>query len=392
MGGGYQPGTAITVTAEFTVGSDMPADPTTVTFNVRQPDGSLLTYLYGDADNVIRTAVGVYKCTLTPAMSGQFRYDAVGTGAVPLSLPGSFVVAESNVDTPAAPPPGPTLGPALSWITGEDVAGCCEVDYGQFSSTLDSVAIEASMALFEISGRQFSGMIERDVRPCNDRCGCWPSSMGGPWWWGMWPFGTAAYSWSGGGWWNERGDILGCAPMSRVRLAGYPVREIVQVLIAGEELPEFDPDDGSRNWRLDGYRYLTRMNKPGNPVEVRKWPSCQDMSLDPDQPGTFGVTYNWGIDPPQLGRDAACEIACQLYAACAGGSAGDCVLPAGVSKLVRQGVEIERGLLANWLDPTKPTGLVHVDLFLRSYWSTRARRRSAIWTPDVQQFARKLGS
>lgn len=285
--------------------------------------------------------------------------------------------------------PGPVLGPCESWIDGADIAACCSPASGADPDLLDSLAVEASMALFEISGRQFTGLCgPTTVRPCRTPCSHWPASAGGPWYWGAWPFGTGSYSWSDG-WWNGDSSRMGCSSMSRVRLSGYPVREIVSVTIDGVDVPELD-SDGDPNWRLDGWRWLTRMNKPGNPVVKRRWPGCQDMSLDDTEPGTFAVTYRHGVDPPQLGRDAAAEIACQLYAACSG--SGECTLPAGVTRLVRQGVEVERGLLANWMDPAKPTGLVHVDLFLRAYWQGRGRRKGAIWTPDLQGFARPLGS
>lgn len=391
--GDYQPGTSIVLTADFTVGGDTPADPTTVTFNVRQPDDSLLTYVYGEDDNVIRTAVGVYKCSLIPAMSGEFRYNAVGTGAVPISLPGTFTVAQSNVSPPEDPPPPPTLGPCQAWIAGEDMVGKCKIADSVDQSILDVAAIEASMALYEISGRQFPGTCERTVRPCADPCGCgWggPSSIGyGPWNW------TMNGSWGAGawGWWSEWGDKLGCQPMSKVWLAGYPVRKILTVLIGGVELPEFDVDTGARNWRLDNRRELIRMDAPAVAPSVaattRFWPGCQNMSLDDDQPGTFSVTYQWGVDPPQLGRDAAVEIACQFLAAFDG---QNCALPAGATKVTRQGIQVERGLLANWFNPAQPTGLVHLDAFLKAYWRTRAGRRSAVWSPDIQPFGRRVGN
>ncbi len=118
------------------------------------------------------------------------------------------------------------------------------------------------------------------------------------------------------------------------------------------------------------------------------WPGCQNLSLDADQPGTFEITYEWGVGPPQLGRDAACELAAQMYLAFNG---RNCVLPAGVTKVTRQGIEIERGLLANWADTTKATGLVHLDLFLQAYNDGMRRgRRSAVYSPDLQQFARPI--
>lgn len=242
------------------------------------------------------------------------------------------------------------------------------------------------MALYEISGRQFTGVCERTVRPCRDACGCWGVASGlGPWAWGGTAWGYPLI----GAWVNECGDRCGCGSLSRVRLAGYPVREILEVLIDGVVLDPLDVN-GNPNYRLDGWRWLVRMDDPGPPVVKRRWPSCQNLSLDDTEAGTFSVTYEWGVSPPQLGIDAAAELACQLYLACGGSEA--CDLPAGVTRVVRQGVEIDRQLLANWFDPTKATGLVHVDLFLRAYWRTRAQRRPAVYSPDVAAYARRVGA
>ncbi|MFL5309679.1 MAG: hypothetical protein ACJ79H_04405 [Myxococcales bacterium] len=243
---------------------------------------------------------------------------------------------------------------------------------------LDVMALEASMALFEISGRQFTGLCGPvTVRPCRGSCGCWGSAAAGPWYWSSAPYGFG-WAW---GWRNECGDRCGCEPMSRVKLAGYPVREIVEVKIDGVVV---DP----ASYRLDRWRYLTRMDDPGPPVVRRHWPSCQNMSLEDDQPGTFSVSYRYGVDPPQLGRDAAAELGCQLYLQCA--DSDSCLLPEGTTKVDREGITIERGLLANWFDPTKPTGLPRLDTFLKAYWATRGRRRPMTFSPDVPPFPLRM--
>lgn len=284
----------------------------------------------------------------------------------------------------SAPIPGPVLGPCTSWIHAADVGRCCKVPSGIDPDWLETLAVEASMALFEISGRRFTGSCKRKVRPCRDQCACFrhsPSLGGGPWYW------TTA--WGGGqwGWRNECGDSCGCGTLSAVELAGYPVRQILEVKIDGQPLAPLDPN-GHPNWRLDRWQTLVRMDDPGPPARGRFWPSCQDLSLDDSQPGTFSITYLWGVDPPQLGRDAAAAITCQLLASCTG---QDCQLPAGVTKVTRQGVEVERGLLANWFDSSKPTGLVPVDLFLKAYWRTRGGRVTAVFSPDLQAFAQPEG-
>lgn len=272
------------------------------------------------------------------------------------------------------PPPGPVLGPCTSWIVGADVAARSQIDNPD-TDLLDTVAVEASMALFEISGRQFTGLCENTVRPCTQVCGCSLATGLGNWYWSSYP----GLAW---GWWNENGERVGCEPMSVWRLSGYPVRDVTQVLIDGQVV---DPG----GYRLDGWRNLVRLDDPGPPVVKRYWPGCQNMSLNSDQPGTFEVSYRYGVDPPQLGRDAACQVAYQLYL---GLNGRGCKLPTGTTKVARQGITIERGLLANWLDPSKPTGLVVVDTFLAAYWRKRQGRRGAVYSPDVQRFGLRVGS
>jgi hypothetical protein len=240
------------------------------------------------------------------------------------------------------------------------------------------------MVLYEKSGRQFSGLCTRTVRPCRESCGCFGDAASGlGWYWGGY---GAAYS--GGGFWrNECGDRCGCGTLSRVRLAGYPVRSVTEVKIDGVVMAALDAN-GNPNYRLDSWRSLVRMDDPGPPSVPRSWPACQNLSLAETKPGTFSITYQYGVDPPQLGRDAAAQLACELYKSCHG---ADCQLPVGATKVVRQGVTVDRGLLANWLDPSKPTGLVLVDSFLAAYWPRKTGRRPLVYSPDIQPFARKVG-
>jgi hypothetical protein len=381
------------VVLDATFAQEDQTPPDTVSFEVQAPDQTVTGF--DGAPQVTNPSGNYWECALgVPADVGEYRWRATGYAGstVTETIYGTLFVIASAVDPDMPPPapPGPTLGPCFTWITGDDVAACARVDYGSNPAVFDTVAYEASMALYEISGRQFPSVCERTVRPCRIDCDCWltgPISYGmGPWFWTTVPWGFGG----GWAWYNERGDRFGCAPMSKVNLAGYPVREILQVLIDGVELPEFDPDKGYRNWRLDKWRYLVRMDTPGNPAQPNFFPACQQMSLDDDQPGTFSISYKWGIDPPPLGRGAAVEIANQLYLACGG---RDCVLPVGATRVVRQGIEVDRGLLANWLDTSKGVGLVQTDLFLQAYCGGQRRgRRSAIWSPDLQTMARRVGT
>lgn len=286
------------------------------------------------------------------------------------------------------------IGPCSPWVDAIDVAACCGLSEdcdGDAMAALAAVATEASLALYEISGRIFTGLCESVVRPARQPCGCWgqSESMGlGPWAW----IGGAY----GGGWWtNECGDRIGCTPTSYVRLAGYPVRQITQILIDGVIIPQvagLDAGDGIHfgGYRLDRHRRLTRLSIPGPPVVAQTWPSCQDMTLADTQPGTFSITYVHGVDPPLLAKQAAAQLACQLFLSC--GSDGECVLPAGVTRVDRQGITVERSLLANWFNPLQSTGLVALDLFLHTYWGKRSGRRPAVFSPDLQAYPLRIST
>lgn len=300
-----------------------------------------------------------------------------------------------NLTIVAVEPPvvAPLMGPVPeSWVTAADVMACCGIQACDDPSIFTAVAREAEMALYEISGRQFTGLLESKVRPSRSTCSCWGAATG------MWNWSWSSGAWGGGGnfwgnwWWgwtNECGDRTGCPPLSVVRLAGYPVREILEVKIDGVVIPEtpgLDAGDGIHfgGWRLDRWRRLTRMAIPGPPEVIdQMWPSCQDLSLEDTQDGTFSIKYLHGMDPPPLAQQAAAALGCQLYQACAG---GDCVLPAGVTRVDRQGITVERGLLANWFNPNQGTGLPAVDMFLRAYWKKLGSRRPAVYSPDLQQF------
>lgn len=263
--------------------------------------------------------------------------------------------------------PGPVLGPCSAWIGAGDVADCCSAASNEAS--YEDVALDASMILFELSGRQFSGVCEQTVRPHDHRhCHCWLNAS----------WSGATWGWDGLGWYDGLGHSCGCGHLSLIKLAGYPVRSIVEVKIDGDVV---DPSE----YRLDRWRELVRLDDPGPPVVHNHWPKCQNLALADDQPGTFSVTYEFGVDPPPLGLHAAAELACQLYAACSG---ADCELPRNATRVVRQGIEVDRTVLLNFLVRGAPTGMTNVDAFLAAYPSSA--RRPAVFSPDVQPFPRRM--
>jgi hypothetical protein len=388
MGDTFQRGTPITLIERFwtidaLTEAKVPANPSTVTFILLAPDGTEQTFAWPDDPAVTNPAVGVFVCAISvpPLPPGEYRYRVEGAGTVVAVREGTFTVVESGVlepvDSTVAQP-----GPCSSWINGDDVAEF-DPSLGVGSDTwkLDDVAYGASSLMYELSGRQFPGVCQRTVRPCRSGCSCW----------GGYAIGGSPFFWTttdiGGAWWgwrNEGGEQCGCGTESYVRLAGYPVREILEVKIDGTAL---DPSE----YRLDQRRFLIRTaDLTTSPPTDRFWPLCQDLSLPDTEPGTYSVTYTWGADVPLAGRWAAAQLAAELWRAFPA-NAGDCKLPAKVTRVVRQGITMERLVPTADLLRNGQTGLPLVDSFIALVNPTKARRRSAVWSPDLQPFARRVG-
>lgn len=240
----------------------------------------------------------------------------------------------------------------------------------------------ASWLLWNLSARQYSGGCRETVRPCKTGDGCWGlggtesngvnlAIAGADWWFG---WGLGGWGWYNGG---EGYAACGCGGLSQVKLDGYPVTAVTEVLIAGDVV---DP----ATYRLDGHRYLVRLRDPSSGERLH-WPACQDLAKPDTEPGTWSVSYEYGSPPPALGVLAACELALQFYYARTGSD--ECVLPTGVTKIVRQGITIER--LQPMFVKGQRTGLPLVDGFLAGANPNGLRRRPAVMSPGVPRYPRR---
>jgi hypothetical protein len=392
--GVYLRGNAVTIVQRFFMidaldGVSTPADPSTITFTVIDPDGGETKYVFGTDVNVTRTSTGVYLCALAPPLPpGSYRYGCVGTGAVEAASDGTFTVLESGTDLPIYPVTA-QYGPCNVWIDGNYVNEWTGETLGLGSSSylLDPYAEFASQIMYELTARQFQGTCQRKVRPCRQACQCFGSdpALGGlgPW---FWPSSYSANWWGGWSWTNECGDICGCGNESYIRLAGYPVQRILEVKLNGGILVE------GVDYRLDGRRDVIRLADPASDpaYQDRFWPGCQDLSKPDTLPGTYSVTYEWGAPPPEGGKLAAAQLAVELWKA-SPGNGGECKLPNRVTRVVRQGIEMDRVVpLADMLRAGQ-TGLGLVDAFIAMTNPQKAKRRSAVFSPDIDQFARQVG-
>jgi hypothetical protein len=329
--------------------------------------------------------------TVVNAALGQVSYQMVGANT---STAGNYAAwwevtsggntistPEFNVNIDAHAPldftaSGPTAGPCAAWITGIEVDAFCSAGASQAGGPdFDFAALMASQALYEISGRQFSGSCSSTVRPCAQSCGCWGGGVGSLAIAGAVALGVPINWTFGGGQWECGGNSCGCGVLSEVLLEPYPVTSITQVKIGGVV-------QAASTYRLDAWRRLVCTN--GN-----VWPVCQDLTRQDTDQGTWSVSFTHGMEPPLLGKQAACQLACQLKIAMDGGA---CQLPEAVTRVVRQGVTLEKGSLSALMKAigSGTTGLALIDTFLATYNPLGMRRRPAVWSPDSPRYPRRV--
>lgn len=372
--GVYPLGQAVTVTETFRV-LGTPTNPTTVTYKLQDPEGTVTVYVFGVDTEVTNPSVGVYLLETPPCdIPGDWLYEIIGTGAVISTGSGNFTILQSSIapqDTPF-----PQFGPCQPWIDCGDVRASCPSAEGE-DALLDGIAAMASQIMFEVSGRQFTGNCERTVRPCaTQQNACW--NLNPYFGWTGWPW---AWAWDGvtWGWYDQLGCHCNCEAMSRVLLPGYPVTQVTEVKIDGVVQ---SPD----TYRLDEWQFLTRMRDPADPTIPLFWPACQVMDLADTEPGTWSVSYLSGIAPPLIGKAAAAALACELL------PGADCKLPTGAVQIVRQGLTINRLQPLATMLLEGMTGIPAIDAFMAAYNPGKLRRRPAIWSPDGPKYARPVGS
>lgn len=83
----YTLGTLIEIDATFTDGNNALVDPTTVTGEILQPDGTILQNLTPQ-----KLGTGTYALTFDPTQKGLHVYKIAGAGVVEASKEGSFMV------------------------------------------------------------------------------------------------------------------------------------------------------------------------------------------------------------------------------------------------------------------------------------------------------------
>lgn len=255
-------------------------------------------------------------------------------------------------------------GPCEPW----PFVPCCEVEEHE-PEEIERWTRVASSILWRLSGMRW-GPCPITVRPCRRSClDAYPQTVrwgaAGPW---------VPYLGSDGQWRNA--SVCGCTTscscteLCEIYLPG-PVYDVVEVNDGGQVL-------------VPGVEY--RVDAPGRLVRLGGgcWPQCQDMAAPPGAPGTLTVTYRWGLPLDDAAIAAVSELVCHLLKGCGGGGACGCKANRNVTRLSRQGVEMER------MDPTLLyteglTGLPLTDMWLMAVNPHRLRSPSRVYSPDLRR-------
>jgi hypothetical protein len=140
----------------------------------------------------------------------------------------------------------------------------------------------------------------------------------------------------------------GCGELEEIRLEG-PVYDIVSVQDGETTLPAaaYRVDNGSLLVRTDG----------------NSWPDCQDLGAACGEPGAFCVTYRTGLPLDESALAAFSALVCHYVKQCGTGCGCALQKSRNVSRVSRQGVDMEFADAAALLDGGR-TGIPVTDAWL----------------------------
>jgi hypothetical protein len=247
-----------------------------------------------------------------------------------------------------------------SWdVVTPDCAGWA--DYP--TETQDKALWLASTFLWAATGRRY-GTCPVTVRPAQGRYEPW-RYRAFPVWPGSEPYAGGPFLFAGQ-WFGSGVTSACCGNVCGVVLAG-PVAAVAEVLVDGEVV-------SPAAYRVDiaqGAWLLVR-------TDGTCWPICQNFTAEADAVGTFEVTYDQGTPLPEALAIATGLLACEYAKALTPGQT--CALPAKMTRLSRQGVEIE-------VAPPAPgegrTGIKMVDDVITSLNPSGRKAPPMIMSPDL---------
>lgn len=225
---------------------------------------------------------------------------------------------------------------------------CTADDFGE--GVLAAKILEASHLLYMASGRQFPGLCEDHVNPCEEN-----------------PIGSAAVTWHGG--WPTFGAVFrafggcgcgagGTCTRGAIVLPRGPVRSVDKITIDGADL-------ASSAYTLWNGRWVVR-------TDGAAWPCSQS-------PG-WQVEYTYGDVPDIAGLGACFTFACELARACTPGAS--CVLPERLRTLTTEGTVIDVADPMEFLREGR-FGFYPVDLWLSQVNPAKIDRPAKVINVDL---------
>jgi hypothetical protein len=172
----------------------------------------------------------------------------------------------------------------------------------------------------------------------------------------------------GGHWFNSGCASACCGDSACAIVLRGPVASVDEVTIGDEVIP-------ASAYRVDVTRGTYLLVR----VDGECWPLCQNFTADEGELGSFVVTYGIGRPVPSILIVAAAMLACEFAQALAG---GPCKLPSKMTRLSRQGVELE-------LEPPDPadgkTGIREVDMVVSMLNPGRRQSPPLLLSPDLPE-------
>lgn len=267
--------------------------------------------------------------------------------------------------------PTPYSSTVNPWTTRNQVLALPNFeDFDKFS-VLDEQILVASELLFILSGKQWAGAMEVvDARPTRRLYrydGVQRSSVDIAGGYAL-GYGTRYEAESVTSHYHPVFSNMGSTHLPVLWLGEYPLVSIQEVRIDGQPL-----DSGA--YEIEDWQRLVRVDGEG-------WPTVQDLRAASTEPGTFGVDFTWGFNPPHMGGNAATRLAGELTLSQV--NPGKTQLPKRIQQITRQ------NLSAVLLDPFAMleegrTGIYEVDLFLAAINPGKLRAAPMVITPDTMQ-------
>jgi len=171
----------------------------------------------------------------------------------------------------------------------------------------------------------------------------------------------------GGRWFNSSCASACCGDSACAVVLRGPVASVDEVMVGDEVIPP-------SAYRVDitgGAWLLVR-------TDGECWPLCQNFTADAGEPGAFTVEYGFGQPLPLALQVAAALLACEFSKSLTG---GPCKLPSKMTRLSRQGVEVE--LAAP--DAGETTGIREVDQVIRSLNPTGRQSPPVLYSLDLPE-------